>query len=97
MLERNIATKIRKALIAEGAKVIKIHGSSNMEAGTPDLIGCLRGRCFALEVKRDKHHHATNLQKMRLAEWSEAGALVGVVWTVEMALEIVKNNLTNPK
>lgn len=89
MLERNIVAKIKKALEAEGAKVIKVHGSSMMEAGTPDLIGCLRGRCFALEVKRDKHHHATNLQKMRLAEWAEAGALTGVVWSVEMALEVV--------
>jgi Holliday junction resolvase len=90
MLERNIVAKIKKALIEEGAKLIKIHGSSNMEAGTPDLIGCIKGRCFAMEVKRDKHHHATNLQKMRLAEWAEAGALTGVVWSVEMALEVIK-------
>jgi Holliday junction resolvase len=90
MLERDVVKKIKKALEAEGAKVIKIHGSSNMEAGTPDLIGCIKGRCFALEVKRDKHHHATNLQKMRLAEWAEAGALTGVVWSVEMSLEVIK-------
>lgn len=89
MLESAIVLKIKKALLAEGAKVIKIHGNSNMEAGTPDLIGCIKGRCFALEVKRDKHHHATNLQKMRLAEWAEAGALTGVVWSVEMALGVV--------
>jgi Holliday junction resolvase len=90
MLEATIVRKIKKALEAEGAKVIKIHGNSNMEAGTPDLIGCWCGRCFALEVKRDKHHHATNLQKMRLIEWASAGARVGVVWTVEQAMEVVK-------
>jgi len=90
MLERDIVTKIKKALEAEGAKVVKIHGSSFAEAGTPDLLGCLRGRCFALEVKRDEKHRATALQLMRLHQWHLAGAQVGVVWSVEMALGVVR-------
>ena len=69
--------------------MIKIHGGPNMEAGTPDLIGCYKGRCFALEVKRDAKHKATVLQVRRLSEWSTAGALAGVVWSVEMAKEVV--------
>ena len=90
MRESALVTKIKKALEAEGAKVIKIHGGPNMEAGTPDLIGCYKGKCFALEVKRDEKHWPTLLQRKRLAEWTGAGACIGVVWTVERALEIMK-------
>ena len=89
MLEKTIVAKIKKALEAEGAKVIKVHGSGMMEAGTPDLIGCYRGRCFALEVKRDAKHKATALQCRRLDEWSAAGAVSSVVWSVEMAMAII--------
>ncbi len=90
MKETTLVTKIKKALEAEGAKVIKIHGGPNMEAGTPDLIGCYRGQCFCLEVKRDKNLRATPLQIKRLKEWAQAGAEVGVVASVEMALEVMK-------
>jgi Holliday junction resolvase len=85
MLEKTLVAKIKKALEAEGAKVIKVHGSSFMEAGTPDLIGCYRGRCFAFEVKRDEKHKPTALQLRRLEEWRKAGAIADVVWTVGMA------------
>ena len=65
-------------------------GSPSMEAGTPDLIGCCWGLTFALEVKRDEKQKPTALQQRRLAEWHDAGAKTGVVWTVDMALEVVK-------
>lgn len=90
MRESALVTKIKRALEAEGAKVIKIHGGPNMEAGTPDLIGCYRRQCFVLEVKRDEKHKATALQCRRLEEWIFAGANGGVVWTVEQALEVMK-------
>lgn len=105
MLESTLVRKIKAALEAEGCKVIKIHGGPNMEAGTPDLIGCYPGKsdnfdgddfwieppgCFAIEVKRDAKHKPTALQLKRLEEWKKAGAKTGVVWTVDMALEVVK-------
>ena len=90
MLERTIVAKIKRALEAEGCKVIKVHGSPTMEAGTPDLIGCYRGRCFVLEVKRDEKYPATALQLRRLDEWQAAGAKAAVVWTVDQALEVIR-------
>lgn len=90
MRESTLVSKIKKALEAEGCKVIKIHGSPNMEAGTPDLIGCYKGQCFVLEVKKDASHKPTDLQMLRLHQWWDAGALAGWVWTVDMALKVVK-------
>src|ERR1041385_7030855 len=51
-------------------------------AGEPDIDACLRGRSLQLEVKRPGQK-ATPLQVKRLEQWRHAGALVGVVTSVE--------------
>jgi len=51
-------------------------------AGDPDITGCLRGRHFELEVKRPGAK-PTALQLKRLEEWRRAGAVVGVVESLE--------------
>ena len=50
-------------------------------AGEPDIDASLRGRSVQLEVKRPGEK-ATPLQLKRLAEWQQAGAVVGVVTSV---------------
>jgi hypothetical protein len=51
-------------------------------AGEPDIDACLRGRSLQLEVKR-LGQKPTPLQVKRLDQWRHAGALVGVVTSVE--------------
>lgn len=60
-----------------GAKAINIHGSVFSERGTPDVIGCIRGRMVAFECKRDAKEDLEKIQKWRLSEWMSAGAVVG--------------------
>lgn len=82
MLEKTVVDKIRKYLLSlPGCYVFKVHGSQ-FTTGQPDLIGCLEGKTFCLEVKRPGGR-ATPLQLKRLREWGEAGAMVGVVTSVE--------------
>lgn len=50
--------------------------------GTPDLLGCYRGRALALEIKRPGGR-ATALQEAELAAWQAAGAIAGVVCSPE--------------
>lgn len=90
MLERVIVKKIKAALEAEGAKCLKTHGNPYLEAGTPDIVACYKGRTVVLEVKRDEKHSPTKLQWQRLTEWGAAGAKTGVVWSVEQALEVLR-------
>ena len=59
--------------------VRKAHGSGYV-SGLPDLIGCYRGRCLAIEVKRpDQPAKLTANQRIALQRWAAAGALTGVV------------------
>lgn len=62
-----------------GAKAINIHGSIFSERGTPDVIGCIRGRLIAFECKRSTKEDLEKIQKWRLCEWIAAGAVVGGV------------------
>lgn len=61
------------------SKAINIHGSVFCERGTPDVIGCIRGRMVAFECKRDTKEDLEKIQKWRLSEWMLAGAVVGGV------------------
>lgn len=72
-----------------GGKAINIHGGIFSERGTPDIIGCVRGRLIAFECKRSEEEAPTDIQKWRLSEWIEAGAVVGAVsdlWQVQMIM-----------
>ena len=67
--------------------VIKTHGSVYV-AGQPDLLGCYKGRMFALEVKRPGGK-PTKLQQAVLKKWEAAGAIAAVVTSVEEVKELL--------
>jgi Holliday junction resolvase len=88
--ETLLVAKILKALRQEGAKAIKTH-PAGVEVGTPDIIGCISGRMFALEVKDPQGRHPLSaIQRHRLEEWAAAGAIVGVVESIEEALSSLR-------
>ena len=66
----------------------KIHGGAYQSAGIPDIVGVMDGRFVALEVKVPGGH-ATPLQELVLARLKDAGALCGVVTSVEEAVRVV--------
>lgn len=62
-------------------KAIKIHGSVYSRRGTPDIIGCHRGKMFAIEVKTPSGR-LTPSQKREIEAWKKAGAIAGVATSV---------------
>ncbi|MBT9168970.1 MAG: hypothetical protein DDT19_02322 [Syntrophomonadaceae bacterium] len=81
-LEKTITAAVLRWLRAQpGCYAIKTHGDYR-QAGQPDIIGSYRGKCFALEVKRPGGK-VTPLQTAILVKWGEAGAVAGVVTSVE--------------
>lgn len=93
MTETAITEAIIRWLRRQGAHVIKTYGGP-YRRGLPDLIGVYRGRALALEVKRPGGK-PTKLQEYELSLWAAAGAVAGVVTSIEDAkrlLEEVTNN-----
>lgn len=87
-----LANKIKNYLNKQPeCKCIKIHGSMYTELGTPDIIGCYKGRMFAFEVKMPgKEKTITKIQKFRLEEWMRSGAIVGMVSSIDTIKNFMK-------
>jgi Holliday junction resolvase len=87
--ETRLQKKIADRLRDRGAWVGKIHGNI-YSAGIPDLLGCYRGRFFALEVKTPENKKgATELQEAQLRRIREAGGLGYVIRSVDAADSLI--------
>lgn len=84
--EKRVERQITNYLDELGAYYVKIHGSTYMPAGTPDLLGCLNGKFFGIEVKKPKGGIVSPLQKFKIKEIQNAG---GVAF-VANGLDVVK-------
>jgi hypothetical protein len=91
-LEKAVVQRIMAALrTVPGLVVRKRHGTVMGLAGDPDLYGSFRGAHFEFEVKRpnDPSSQLTALQGERLNEWRRAGAISGVVSSVQDAMVLL--------
>ena len=65
MLEKNIETDIKKWLSKQGYYFFKVHGSSFMLPGIPDIVCCINGFFVGIEVKnKGKLYNQSEQQKI---------------------------------
>ena len=91
--ESRLQRSIRKALGASfpGSFWFKVHGGPFV-GGIPDLVGCVRGRFIALEVKRPGKR-ATILQLTTINLINSAGGVATVVTSVDEAIQAVVRSI----
>lgn len=92
-LQRNIQNALKQKY---GTKcfVFKIHGGPMMMAGLPDLIACIHGVFFGIEVKMpERRDNVSEIQSHVHARMRRAGASVVVASSVADALELVQGLL----
>lgn len=68
-IQKSLLRKLRKIPHSKWYNV-----SDRFGAGRPDIMGCIDGRFFAIEVKYGKGK-LTELQKYELLGWLEAGGI----------------------
>lgn len=82
-LESSITNGILRYLrTCPRTKAVKRHGSGMGSNGQPDIVGCINGLHFELEVKQ-VGNKPTKLQEIEMQGWRDAGALVAVVHSVD--------------
>lgn len=93
--ETNLQQKIVRALEREvGGHWMKIHGSQFQTKGIPDLLGCVAGLFFALEVKCDSSKYgASDYQLYNIKQIHDSGGMAAVVESPEEAVELVKRHI----
>jgi hypothetical protein len=98
--ETRLQRKIRKGLKRNvGGWWVKIHGGPFQAAGIPDLLGCVEGQFFALEVKRpDDTKGATEIQERVMKQIRTKGKGVScVIESLEEAIHVVRSSLRKTK
>ena len=89
-LQRRIQTALREEY-GHAILVFKIHGGPMMMAGLPDLIGCVAGRFFGIEVKMPESiDNVSAIQRHVHARIVRAGGAVHVSSSVADALAFVR-------
>jgi hypothetical protein len=73
--------------------VYHIHGEGHQEAGIPDLICCIQGRFFGLEVKDDEEEEATEIQQFQIRRITKANGYATTVHNSEEAISFIKFKL----
>ena len=91
-LEKAIVVAVLRLLNGlPGCVARKRWGTGMGISGDPDISGCVHGRHFEFEVKRPGEA-PTPLQHKRMEEWRAAGAVVGVVTSVDEAHSLLRQN-----
>lgn len=89
MLENRVETKLRQEVERIGGKAYKFESPGNM--GVPDRIICIPpGRVVFVETKRPKGGRLSRIQKYRIAELTEMGITVRVIFTLEQVKEFIE-------
>ncbi len=77
--EKKVKTKIKAMLDAFHVFHFSPATHGYGKSGVPDIIGCCKGRFFAIECKAGPHFSVTDLQAKCM---KEIGAVDGKVWLV---------------
>ena len=90
--ESRLQRRIHRALEKRfNAKFFKVWGGPFMDVGLGDLVGCIDGLFFMLEVKRDaKDSEPSEIQLETLAQYRKAGAFACVIVSVAEAFAVVR-------
>jgi hypothetical protein len=89
--EAEIKTKIKRYLKKIlHSKFVSYSPTPYGEAGTPDIVGCVKGKMVLIEVKVEGKN-LTGLQVLRRDEWLSAGAKVIVAHSVKELREQLNN------
>lgn len=70
----------------------KVQGTLR-SSGKADINACIGGRCIRLEVKTADHgNKESKKQSINLRRWSAAGAVCGVVYSLEEVKDLLEKN-----
>ena len=72
MTETQFKTKVQRFLDEVGAWHVKFMGNQFTKAGVPDLLVCIRGQFWGIELKTDVGR-VSDLQRLQLGKIEKAG------------------------
>lgn len=77
MSEKEFEDKVKKYLKSKNAWFLKTWGGGMQRSGIPDILACVNGKFFGIELKSDKGV-PSELQLWNIANIIKAGGVAGV-------------------
>lgn len=92
--EGKLTADVKKLLHSFGAKLwhFKVHGGPAQRAGIPDIVGCLGGKFFAIELKAGGNETSLR-QDIEIKRIKEAGGSAFVCRSLGDVKEAISNVL----
>lgn len=85
MEKKDVVDKILKFIKQNGGKAFKTDGNYK-----PDIFGCLKGHCLAIECKdKGKLRNVTEGQQIELDQWTLSGAIAFATDSLENFKEAI--------
>lgn len=69
-------------------RAYNLHGSAWSGSGRPDIIGCYRGSCFVIELKRPGEL-PSKIQEYELCKWRNTGAVTYYASCIDHVREMI--------
>ena len=89
----SVVTKIMNWINSmECGKVINVQGSVYSEKGTPDVIGCVKGRFVAFECKKFDGK-PSKIQEFRIKQWQKCGGIAGFAYSLDEAKDLLHKHI----
>lgn len=73
--EKQFENKIKSELTRRGHWRVKFFANAYTPSGIPDILACVNGRFFGIEVKGGSSYGLTELQRYNLQKIREAGGV----------------------
>lgn len=90
MAEGNIQSNVLKYLNSLPNCIAENVSGNADQAGRSDINGCYNGKCFKIELKDPSTgYKPSKRQILYLKKWENAGALVGIAYSIEDVQEIL--------
>ena len=93
MKEKAIENKIKNYLFSKGIYYFKVHGSSFMPSGVPDIVACFEGSFLGIEVKRPgAKNEQSPQQKIHEENIKKSGGTYLLVDSLDEVIAYVESN-----
>jgi Holliday junction resolvase len=92
MLEKDFQKQVLKLIRTGYDGVWAYKASDKLISGVPDIIGCVGGRMFAIELKVGKNK-PTELQNYTIGKMRESGANVIVAYDLDTVKRFMEEEL----
>lgn len=90
--EKKLQDQVLNYLKRMGGYWVKVHVTAYSKKGTPDVIGCYKGKFYAFELKREDGGVVSKIQQHTLEQINHNGGTGMIIKNIEQLKKVFDGN-----